>query len=146
MNRMSVSNKHILEIANDIEANGDTRPVFRMDKFFSPNPRWKEEGDWCNTSGCIAGYVSMLKYEKFSVFDNHEERAKMWLELDEHEAGELFYAHRAGIPIEEITTQMAVVCLRNFVATGEVDWAAAVQTCKEHAPCGQEAAQQEHAP
>ena len=122
---------HILEIADDIEANGTNRPRFDMGTFFEAIPfAWKGKKDWCNTSGCIAGYVCTLKLPDFHMMGDHECDAARWLGLSEREATDLFYAHWAEIPIDEVTAEMAVVCLRNFAETGKVDWAAAVSACR----------------
>ena len=53
-------------------------------------------------------------------------KAAEWLGLSHEESETLFYAHGVGINIEAITAKMAVICLRNFAETGEVDWRHAV--------------------
>ena len=129
-----MNRERILEIADDIEFNGDYRPTFQMDLFFEAGHLWKDKGDWCNTSGCIAGYVCTLKLPNFSLAGDHETDAARWLGLSDSEAADLFFAHYSGIPIEQITAKMAVVCLRAFAASGEVDWATAVMACTAPLP------------
>ena len=125
-----MNRSRILEIADDIEANGKSRPTFDMSSFFEFNLWWKKEGDWCNTSGCIAGYVCTLKLPNFDYNSNHENDAAVWLGLTRREAYALFYADDAGIYIGNITAEMAVVCLRRLAETGEVDWTFAIAACK----------------
>ena len=126
-----MNKERILEIANDIEANGDTRPIFDMSDFFFPSSsQWKLTDGWCKTSACIAGYVSALKCNKkdFHWADNHKVIATEWLGLDPNEAGDLFYGTGRPYPmsLEDITAETAVVCLRHLAETGVVDWYYAV--------------------
>jgi len=46
------------KVADEIEANGETRPKFNMDVWYDvTNIKEYEEGHECGTSACIAGYT-----------------------------------------------------------------------------------------
>lgn len=136
-----MNRERILEIANDIEADGESRPRFNMSAFFEVDyqldKEWtKKEDGWCNTSACIAGYVSALKYSRIDkdfCLRNHEARAQRWLVLNDETAGELFFGRGRPLSmlLSAITPAAAVLCLRELARTGKVNWAYAIKKTEE---------------
>lgn len=118
----------VLEIADDIERADKDMPEFNMLEFFQWGMYYEvlpgNETNWCGTSACIAGLISVTKFGKYN-FDmcvSHSFRAREWLDIDYEESRHLFYGLGSISELEDITKEEAVVCLRHFAKTGKVDW------------------------
>ena len=151
---MNLNTELLLKVADYLEHNEDHELDFNMDSWWELD--WENyKGQDCKTTACIAGtavYLDftenpaviesadaryMATFEKYSVRlsgrDTVAGKAKDLLGLTNNQAAALFNmgvgsAGPLDMPIWKVTPAMAAEVIRNFVATGYVDWAKAVQT------------------
>lgn len=79
----------------------------------------------CKTPACIAGWAIHLYGEDIGLA--RKANALNLLELTVEQAGDLFTMFNTDLSLPSITSAVAAQCLRNFAATGVVDWDMAKQ-------------------
>lgn len=80
-------------------------------------------GNSCGTAVCIAGALMLFHGETYSpslILHN----AQQMLGITEDEGNDLFCPWDGIGPLEELTPAMAAGTIRQFIATGVIDWLA----------------------
>ena len=97
---------------------------------------------WCGTPACIAGFAEALAeqrdptkgYERAADFDCnppnetaafYTEVAGDWLEIDDERIADELFRPASVADWDQITAEVAALCLRLLAETGDVDWEAA---------------------
>lgn len=104
-----------------------------MDAFIADKgPSFEDHsGRDCGTTACIAGHAYVLAHG--SRKPNTAARncpgssviipeARKYLDLDDHNARDLFYGVGAGKSLRNITAEEVIITLEILKETGEVDW------------------------
>lgn len=89
---------------------------------------WYGHGWWCGTVGCIGGHAQMM----FEGKDTQAwKRTGALLGLTRDQSADLFFMKSTSLKYGDLTKDMAVRVLDNYLITGEIDWSVAERPSRE---------------